>query len=119
MIKDRSDQTASPTAEEAYKEAAGHFRRVSDTLHGIEKLIRSGEPDLASKILVQIQLLDKAFFTLKTAEETFHATYGRAFCAGDFDLEGLCCTNQVIGRLPPFPRQTYPTTSVTGMPSAV
>ncbi len=52
MIKDRSDQTASPTAEEAYKEAAGHFRMVSDTLQGIEKLIRSGEPDLASKILV-------------------------------------------------------------------
>jgi phage protein D len=87
MIQDRSDQTASPTAEEAYKEAAGHFRRVSDTLQGIEKLIRSGEPDLASKILVQIQLLDKAFFTLKTAEEAFHATYGRAFRAGDFDLE--------------------------------
>ena len=34
-------------------------------------------------------------------------------------LTRLCCTNQVIGRLPPFPRQTYPTTSVTGMPSAV
>ena len=87
MIQDRSDQTASPTVEEAYKEAAGHFRRVSDILQGIEKLIRSGEPDLASKILVQIQLLDKTLFTLKTAEEAFHVTYGRAFRAGDFDLE--------------------------------
>jgi len=87
MIQDRSDQTASPTAEEAYKEAAGHFRRVSDTLQGIEKLIRSGDPDLASKILTQIQLLDKAFFTLKSAEEAFHATYGRAFHKGAFDIE--------------------------------
>jgi hypothetical protein len=87
MIEDRSDQTASPTAEQAYKEAAAHFRRVSDTLQGIEKLIRAGEPDLASKIVTQIQLLDKAFFTLKSAEEAFHATYGRAFRAGDFDLE--------------------------------
>ena len=57
MIQDRSDKTAFPTAEEAYKEAAGHFRRVSDTLQGIEKLIREGDPDLASKILTQIQLL--------------------------------------------------------------
>lgn len=86
MIQDRSDRTALPTAEEAYKEAAGHFRRVSDTLQGIEKLIRAGDPDLASKILIQIQLLDKAFFTLKTAEEAFHATYGSAFRARDFDI---------------------------------
>ncbi len=87
MIQDRSDKTAFPTAEEAYKEAAGHFRRVSDTLQGIEKLIREGDPDLASKILTQIQLLDKAFFTLKSAEEAFHATYGRAFRAREFDVE--------------------------------
>ncbi|HSG36935.1 MAG TPA: hypothetical protein VLA27_05815 [Paracoccaceae bacterium] len=87
MIQDRPDQTAFPSAEQAYKEAAGHFRRVSDTLQGIEKLIRAGDPDLASKIVTQIQLLDKAFFTLKSAEEAFHATYARAFRKGDFDLE--------------------------------
>jgi len=30
-----------------------------------------------------------------------------------------CCTNQVMGEVAPFPGQTYPTASVTGMPSAV
>lgn len=87
MIQDRPDQTAFPSAEQAYKEAAGHFRIVSDILQGIEKLIRAGDPDLASKILTQIQLLDKAFFTLKSAEVPFHATCARAFSKGDFDLE--------------------------------
>jgi len=31
----------------------------------------------------------------------------------------LCCTNQVVDGVPLSPGQTYPTTSVTGMPSAV
>ncbi len=35
------------------------------------------------------------------------------------ELNGLCCTNQVMDEVSPFPGQTYPTVSVTGMPSAV
>ena len=31
----------------------------------------------------------------------------------------LCCTNWLKARRPPFPRQTHPTGSVMGMPSAV